>query len=106
MVSGAFAIGWPALTLLRVVADDSVGSNVLICTLLMVGGLRIAFSMAPLVIHEVMFRMIRIVRRKLDHVKIILSIYDTVCLRTLSRANEAGIPSQHERSAFIAIRVS
>ncbi|KAF4179593.1 hypothetical protein CNMCM8927_007560 [Aspergillus lentulus] len=48
MVSGAFAIGCLSLTLLRLVVGDSVGSKVLLCTLLAVIGLSVTFSMTPL----------------------------------------------------------
>ncbi|KAG2003913.1 hypothetical protein GB937_009276 [Aspergillus fischeri] len=48
MVSGAFAIGCLTLTLLRLVVGDSVGSKVLLCTLLAVIGLCVTFSMTPL----------------------------------------------------------
>lgn len=48
MVSEAFAINCAALTLLRLVVKDSVGSKVLLCTLLAVIGLCITFSMTPL----------------------------------------------------------
>jgi MFS family permease len=48
MVGGAFAIGCLALILLRFVVNDSVGSKVLLCTLLAVVGLSVTFSMTPL----------------------------------------------------------
>ncbi|KAF7175150.1 hypothetical protein CNMCM7691_006554 [Aspergillus felis] len=48
MVSGAFAIGSLVLILLRFVANDSMGSKVLLCTLLAVVGLCFTFSMTPL----------------------------------------------------------
>ncbi|PKX90033.1 putative MFS transporter [Aspergillus novofumigatus IBT 16806] len=48
MVSGAFGIGCLTLSLLRLVVGDSVGSKVLLCTLLAVVGLCVTFSMTPL----------------------------------------------------------